>query len=121
MILIKRVYEPAESADGARFLVDRLWPRGLKKDALPMQAWLKDVAPSSELRNWYHSAPDQWNEFRRRYIEELESNRQRWMPLADAARQGNITLLYSSKECLHNNAAALSEFLQAKLSKTKVR
>ncbi|HVZ83615.1 MAG TPA: DUF488 family protein [Terracidiphilus sp.] len=121
MIRIKRVYEPAESSDGARFLVDRLWPRGLKKDSLSLQAWLKDVAPSSKLRNWYHSAPDQWNEFRRRYFEELESNRETWMQLAEAARRGDITLLYSSKEVQHNNAAALSEFLETKLSKTKAQ
>ncbi|MDE3201019.1 MAG: DUF488 family protein [Acidobacteriota bacterium] len=121
MIRMKRVYEPAESADGARFLVDRLWPRGIKKDALSLKAWLKDVAPSNELRNWYHASSDQWNEFRRRYFEELESNRETWMPLAEAARKGDITLLYSSKEALHNNATALGEFLEAKVSKTKVR
>lgn len=115
MIRIKRVYEPAEAADGARFLVDRLWPRGVKKEALEAEAWLKDAAPSHALRQWYHRDLEQWKEFQRRYIAELQANRDAWLPLLEAARRGTITLLYSSKFAEHNNAIVLKEFLDKKL------
>jgi uncharacterized protein YeaO (DUF488 family) len=121
MIRIKRVYETAAAADGARFLVDRLWPRGLKKEALAIQAWLKDASPSTELRRWYHHDPAQWNEFRRRYFAELKKNRSAWLPLLDAAGQGTVTLLYSSKHVEQNNAVALMEFLNKKLSTIEKR
>lgn len=114
MIQIKRVYEAAEKNDGERFLVDRLWPRGIKKEDLDAKAWLKDVAPSTELRNWYHHEPARWVEFRKRYFAELKENPQAWQPLVEAARRGTITLLYSAKNTEGNNAVALKEFLEKK-------
>jgi uncharacterized protein YeaO (DUF488 family) len=111
VIQLKRVYEPSASADGARFLVERLWPRGVKKSSLEIKKWLKDAAPSATLRKWFHHDPAQWNEFRRRYFIELKENPDSWHPLLDAARNGTVTLIYSSHDSEHNNAVALKEFL----------
>ena len=119
MIQVKRAYEKAEKTDGNRFLVDRLWPRGVKKEALAIAAWLKDVAPSTELREWYGHDPAKWDEFRRRYFAELKAEPDAWEPLIEAARKGTITLVYSSKELELNNAVALKEFLDAKLKKAR--
>jgi uncharacterized protein YeaO (DUF488 family) len=116
MVLIKRVYEPLAATDGARFLIDRLWPRGVKKEALALTAWLKDASPSAELRNWFHHDPARWNEFRHRYLAELEQNPVGWLPLLEAARQGAVTLLYSAHDSEHNNAVVLKEFLDKQLS-----
>lgn len=113
MIQTKRVYDPPQAADGARFLVDRLWPRGLKKDGAQVTAWLKDVAPSGDLRRWFGHDPARWDEFRKRYVAELEANPDGWQPILDAARQGTVTLLYAAKDAEHNNAVALREFLLA--------
>jgi uncharacterized protein YeaO (DUF488 family) len=121
MIAIKRAYEAASKADGARFLVDRLWPRGVKKEDLAIKAWLKDVAPSNELRQWYHHDPDQWDEFRRRYFAELKENLEAWEPLLEAAREGTVTLVYSAKNEDHNNAEALKEFLTGHMHRKAVR
>ncbi|HUB31319.1 MAG TPA: DUF488 domain-containing protein [Terracidiphilus sp.] len=121
MIKIKRVYEAAAPDDGDRFLVDRLWPRGIKKEMLKMTAWLKDAAPSNELRQWYHHDPERWDEFRRRYFEELRQNPDAWLPLTEAARAGTITLLYSAQHLEQNNAAALAEFLRNKPRKRSKR
>lgn len=117
MIFTKRTYDPPAAADGARFLVDRLWPRGVKKEALSIKAWLKDASPSNELRQWYHHEPAQWEEFRKRYFTELTANPTAWQPLIEAAQKGSITLLYSSKNEEHNNAEALKEFLNRHLGK----
>ena len=117
MIHTKRVYEPASKADGKRYLVDRLWPRGIKKEALRAEAWLKDVAPSDELRHWYSHDPAKWKEFRRRYFAALKTQPGAVQTLLDAARAGDITLLYSSREPELNNAAALKEYLTALLEK----
>lgn len=114
MIQIKRAYEAADKKDGERFLVDRLWPRGIKKESLAIEAWLKDVAPSTELRNWYHHDPARWEEFRRRYFSELKENPKAWQPLLEASRRGSITLVYSAKPTENNNAVALKEFLSQK-------
>lgn len=111
MIQLKCVYEAASSADGARFLVERLWPRGVRKSSLEIQAWLKDVAPSANLRKWFHHDPALWNEFRRRYVIELTVDPVAWRPLLEAAHTGTVTLLYSSHDSEHNNAVALKEFL----------
>jgi len=119
MIQIKRVYEAAEKKDGQRFLVDRLWPRGVKKTTLVIEAWLKDIAPSNELRAWYHHDLALWDEFRLRYSRELEKNSDVWLPLLEAARRGTITLLYSSRHADRNNAVALREFLTRKLDSRK--
>lgn len=115
MISIKRTYDDASKSDGARFLVDRLWPRGIKKEDLNIEDWLKEVAPSNELRKWYHRDPQKWEEFRRKYRNELEDNPDTWKPLLAAAREDDITLLYSSKDVDHNNAVVLKEFLEKKL------
>ena len=121
MILIKRVYDPVAAADGARFLVDRLWPRGVKKESLALGAWLKDASPSAELRDWYHHDPGRWDEFRRRYFIELEQNPTAWRPLFEAARHGAITLLYGAKDCEHNNSVDLKEFLDKRLGPGRKR
>ena len=119
MIHIKRVYEAPSDQDGARFLVDRLWPRGVKKSDLAIQAWLKDASPSTELRLWYAHEPAKWNEFRKRYAEELQARPDAWQPIVDAARRGTVTLLYSSREAERNNAVALKEFLEQRLRSTR--
>jgi len=118
MIQIKRAYDKPGKTDGERFLVDRLWPRGVKKSALTVSAWLKDAAPSTELRDWYGHDPAKWAEFRRRYFAELKANPAAWQPLIEAARKKTITLVYSSRETEINNAVALAEFLNAKLKRS---
>jgi uncharacterized protein YeaO (DUF488 family) len=109
------VYDPHEPADGSRFLVDRLWPRGIKKENLPMDGWLKDVAPSDALRHWFGHDPDKWEEFCSRYDAELEKNCDAWRPLLDMARKQDITLLYSAYDIEHNNAVAIRLFLEKRL------
>jgi uncharacterized protein YeaO (DUF488 family) len=115
MIRIKRVYSSASMEDGQRFLVDRLWPRGVKKEELKMDGWLKDVAPSNDLRHWFGHDPDKWCEFNKRYFAELDSQPETWQPLLEAARQGNITLLFSTRELEHNNAVTLRAYLEKQL------
>jgi uncharacterized protein YeaO (DUF488 family) len=112
VIKVKRTYDPPESDDGARFLVDRLWPRGVKKEDLQLDAWLKDVAPSDNLRRWFGHDPAKWEEFQRRYFAELDGKAQALRPIRDAARQGNVTLLYSARDMEHNNAVALRAYLE---------
>jgi uncharacterized protein YeaO (DUF488 family) len=111
------VYESATSSDGARFLVDRLWPRGIKKEELKMKAWLKAVAPSPDLRKWFAHDPDKWQEFQKRYRAELKANPDSWEPLLEAAKQGDVTLLYSARDTEHNSAVLLKEFLEERLEK----
>jgi uncharacterized protein YeaO (DUF488 family) len=120
MIRIKRVYDPRDSEDGPRFLVERLWPRGMKKEALHLDEWLKDVAPSDALRRWFKHDPQKWQEFRRRYFAELNAKPESWRPLRDAAHQGTFTLLYSARDEGHNNALALKDYLEAKLKGKRV-
>jgi uncharacterized protein YeaO (DUF488 family) len=115
MIQIKRAYELADKNDGARFLVERLWPRGVKKEDLGVEAWLKDVAPSTELREWFQHDPAKWADFRGRYFRELEKNPDVWHGLFRRARRGRVTLVYSAHDTEHNNAVALKEFLEQKL------
>jgi uncharacterized protein YeaO (DUF488 family) len=112
LLRTKRAYESAEVSDGVRFLVDRLWPRGIKKERLEMKAWLKDVAPSPELRKWFAHDPDKWQEFQRRYRAELKANPETWKPILEAAKQGDVTLLYSARDTEHNSALLLKEFLE---------
>ncbi len=112
MIQTKRVYEAREPGDGTRFLVERLWPRGIRKEALADAPWLKNVAPSAELRRWFGHDPAKWNEFRRRYFAELDAVPEAWRPILEAARRGNVTLLYSARDTEHNNARALAEYLE---------
>ena len=115
MISVKRIYFPALLEDGQRFLVDRLWPRGIKKEDLKMAGWIREVAPSNELRHWYGHDPDKWCEFNQRYFAELDSKPETWRPLLEAARKGNITLLFSTKEMERNNAVSLRAYLEKQL------
>jgi uncharacterized protein YeaO (DUF488 family) len=115
MIKLKRVYDPVSRTDGTRFLVERLWPRGLSKERLHATAWLKEVGPSTELRKWFNHDPRKWSQFRTRYFRELDSRPESWRPILEAAKRGTVTLLYSSHDEQHNNAVALKEYLQAKL------
>ena len=117
MLKTKRVYETAQARDGTRFLVERLWPRGIKKEKLKMNAWLKEVAPSPELRKWFAHDPDKWQEFRKRYRAELKANAEAWKPLLEAAQQGDVTLLYSARDTEHNSAILLKAFLEGQLKK----
>ncbi|HSB75205.1 MAG TPA: DUF488 family protein [Terriglobales bacterium] len=117
MIQLKRAYDPAAAGDGVRYLVERLWPRGVRKDALLIEAWLKDVAPSAGLRQWFSHDPAKWPEFRRRYFQELEAHPESWRPLLAAARRRRLTLVYSSHDTEHNNAVALKAFLEQHLGK----
>ncbi|MDR7415000.1 MAG: DUF488 domain-containing protein [Armatimonadota bacterium] len=114
MIRVKRVYDPAEPEDGKRYLVDRLWPRGMRKGDLRVEGWLREVAPSDGLRRWFGHDPRKWEAFKRRYFAELEARPEAWRPLWEAARSGNVTLLYSARDPAHNNAVALKEFLERK-------
>jgi uncharacterized protein YeaO (DUF488 family) len=114
MFKLKRAYDDAEDSDGARYLVDRIWPRGVKKDALQLDGWIKDVAPSNELRQWFGHDPQKWAEFRKRYFAELDKKPEAWRPLLDAGRKGTVTLVYSAQDSQHNNAVALAEYLRRK-------
>jgi len=119
MIQLKRVYDKAAPEDGKRFLVERLWPRGIKKSALRIDAWLKEVGPSTSLRKWFGHDPKRWEEFRRRYFHELKKNAEACKPIQRAAENGRVTLVYSSHDTEHNNAVALREFLEAQLNKSQ--
>ena len=114
-IQTRRVYEPQAPEDGARLLVDRLWPRGVKKEKLRLAGWLKEIAPSAPLRRWFDHDPAKWPEFQRRYSAELEKHPNAWRPILQAARQGNVTLLFAAKDAEHNNAIALKAFLEQKM------
>lgn len=116
MLSIKRVYEDPGASNGARYFVERLWPRGMKKENLIMDAWIKDVAPSDDLRRWFGHDPAKWEEFQRRYRSELDANPNAWQPLLDAARRGNVTLLYAAHDTEHNNALALKSYLEEHLA-----
>jgi len=120
MIQLKRVYEKEEKHDGARFLVERLWPRGLRKSDLKMDGWQKEVGPSDQLRKWFSHDPGNWNDFQHRYFSELEERPEAWQPILRAAERGRVTLLYSSHDQEHNNAVALKHFLEAKMAQGKV-
>ena len=115
MIQVKRVYEPAARADGRRFLVERLWPRGIRKEALSLTGWCKEAAPSHQLRKWFNHDPARWAEFQRRYRAELKGKPATWQPLLAAAKADNLTLLFSAHDTEHNNAVVLKAFLEAQL------
>ncbi len=112
MIKIKRVYEEPDRSDGFRILVDRLWPRGLKKEEVKVDLWLKDIAPSDELRKWFEHDPGKWDEFKRRYSEELKEKKE-LVDLIIAKVHSGVTLLYGTKEEKYNNARALEEYIEA--------
>jgi uncharacterized protein YeaO (DUF488 family) len=110
-IRLKRVYEEPSESDGTRILVDRLWPRGLTKEKAHLDLWLKDVAPSNELRKWFAHDPQKWAEFRARYKAELKQNPAELAPLKQAVDKGRCTLLYAAKDTLHNEAVVLQQLL----------
>jgi uncharacterized protein YeaO (DUF488 family) len=112
MIKLKRAYDRASRDDGVRYLVERLWPRGLKKTELQLDGWLKEVAPSPELRKWFAHDPAKWPQFRQRYFTELKAQEQSLEPLLKAARRGPVTLVFSSHDTEHNAAVALREYLK---------
>jgi uncharacterized protein YeaO (DUF488 family) len=117
MIQAKRVYEPAVASDGQRLLVERLWPRGIRKESLQIDAWPRDVAPGPELRKWFGHDPAKWPEFRRRYFRELDAHPQAWRLILETAAEGNqVTLIYSSHDGEYNNAVALRDYLEKKLA-----
>lgn len=116
MIQVQRVYDHASTPHAQRFLVERLWPRGIRKESLHFDAWLKDVAPSDALRKWFHHDAAKWTEFRRRYRAELDRNHDAWAPIVDCARRGDVVLLFSSRDTEHNNAVALRDYIDGKLA-----
>lgn len=115
MIRVKRVYESPEESDGTRFLVDHLWPRGVKKEEANVEGWIKAVSPSNELRRWFGHDPGKWKEFQRRYFAEMDKKPETWQPLLEAARAGEITLVFSARDEEHNNAVALKRYLEKRL------
>jgi uncharacterized protein YeaO (DUF488 family) len=110
-IQLKRIYEPAESGDGVRILVDRLWPRGLTKEKAAVDQWMKDIAPSAELRKWFGHDPDRWPEFRRRYTEELREHTALLDQIRELATGQTVTLLFGAHDEEHNDAVVLREVL----------
>ncbi|HEY8459325.1 MAG TPA: DUF488 domain-containing protein [Blastocatellia bacterium] len=112
MIKLKRAYEKPARDDGERILVERLWPRGLTKAKAKVDLWMKDIAPSAELRKWFGHDPDKWDEFRRRYQKELKSKGDLIKLLKRKAKAGAITLIYAARDEEHNSAVALKQFLQ---------
>jgi uncharacterized protein YeaO (DUF488 family) len=114
MIALKRAYEPFESSDGYRVLVDRLWPRGVRKDDAHLDAWLKEVAPSDQLRKWFGHDAERWSRFRTRYRDELKraTTKQQIRDLAARAKRGQVTLVYAARDELHNNAVVLRELIE---------
>lgn len=119
MIRLKRVYEPPADEDGMRVLVERLWPRGARKDDAAIDVWLKDIAPSTELRKWFGHDPDKWREFQSRYRKELQENGDVVQLLLDKARETPITLVYAARDEAHNSALVLKEFLEARLRRRR--
>lgn len=109
---VKRAYEPHANADGVRLLVDRMWPRGVTKEALHIDEWLKDVAPSTELRKWFAHDPSRWAEFKRRYFAELDERPEVVTELRRRCRGHVVSLVYGAKDDEHNNAVALKEYLE---------
>ena len=111
---VKRVYDPPSREDGYRVLVDRIWPRGLSKDQAAVDLWLKEIAPSTELRRWFNHDPDKWREFESRYRRELAGLPEYVDRLKIRAESSRVTLLYAAKNTRHNNAVALKSFLESR-------
>lgn len=110
-IKLKRVYEPPQGSDGTRILIDRLWPRGIKKTDAAIDRWLKEIAPSADLRRWFGHRPERWPEFRRRYLAELQRRAELVEEIRNAAREGPVTLVYAARDEAHNDAVVLKELL----------
>ncbi|WP_160286146.1 DUF488 domain-containing protein [Pseudomonas knackmussii] len=119
MILYKRAYDPVGADDGYRALVDRLWPRGIRKEDLALHEWLKEAAPSNELRRRFHHDPTRFEAFRSAYHAELTAHPEHWWKLLEIAGKGNLTLLYGARDTEHNNARVLAEFLEDELERVQ--
>lgn len=109
-IKIKRVYEKPDVNDGFRILVDRLWPRGLTKEKAAVDLWLKNIAPSTELRKWFSHDADKWEEFQKRYLDELKDNKEDITTVKDQLKKGQVTLLYGARDQFHNEALVLKHY-----------
>jgi uncharacterized protein YeaO (DUF488 family) len=114
MILIKRIYEPAELGDGFRILVDRLWPRGITKEKARIDLWLRDIAPSDNLRKWFNHQLEHWDEFKQRYFKELATKKDLVDIIQKRSEEETVTLLYSAKSEILNNAVALKEYVESR-------
>ncbi len=114
-IRVKRVYDPLDEADGTRVLVDRLWPRGLRKENAALTLWLKEIAPSPDLRKWFGHDPERWTEFSQRYRAELAHNDEAVAKAAGLAKRGPLTLLYAAHDTVHNHAIVLAAYLRDRL------
>ncbi len=112
MIRVKRIYDPPSLSDGKRILIDRLWPRGMKKEEAQIDEWLKEISPSNELRKWYSHDPAKWPEFKKRYRAEISKETELLKRIKDEGKKGTVTLLFSTKELELNNAVALKEFVE---------
>jgi uncharacterized protein YeaO (DUF488 family) len=112
LIKIKRIYDQVSEDDGKRILVDRLWPRGLKKDEIKIDEWLKEIAPSDGLRKWFSHDPSKWQEFKNRYKKELKNKSEITEKLRIETKKGQVTLLFSAKDVEHNNAVVLKEVIE---------
>jgi len=112
MIKIKRIYDPASPNDGKRILVDRLWPRGIRKDEARIDEWLKDIAPSNDLRKWFSHDPSKWQKFKKRYEKELKNKSVILETIREEAKTNMVTLLYAAKDVRHNNAVVLKEIFE---------
>jgi uncharacterized protein YeaO (DUF488 family) len=119
-IRVKRIYESPEPADGHRLLVDRLWPRGISKESASLDAWMREVAPSSELRRWFGHDASRWREVKRRYGVELDIHQDLVAEILSLARERPVTLIYSARDSNHNQAVALEEYLSAKVKATPI-
>lgn len=115
-IRLKRAYDAAADADGYRILVDRVWPRGVSKEKLRLDDWPKELAPSTELRKWIHHDPEKWEEFKKHYFEELEDQKEALEALEKTCREKTVTLIFAARDTERNNAAALKDFLEARMS-----
>jgi uncharacterized protein YeaO (DUF488 family) len=120
-IQVRRAYDPPGRGDGYRVLVDRVWPRGVSKDALKLDEWQKEIAPSTRLRKWFGHDPERWKGFQERYFAELEENQDSIQELVKRARSGRITLVYGARDPDHNQAVALSTYLRARVAGRRPR
>ena len=117
MIRLKRIYEQSSNQDGIRVLVDKLWPRGLRKNEARIDIWFKEIAPDDELRKWFSHDPKKWEEFRKRYLKELKENEECVQKIIEKAKETDLTLLYAAKNERFNNAIVLKEYIESRLKK----